>query len=431
MDKLKKLRQLQQQKSDLVAQAGELLNKETVTDEDLTAAKAKQAEAAKLNAQIDALQAQIDMEASLEVVATVEADEPAKGNAQVKKPVFATFGEQLQAIVKSSMPGAQVDARLLEVQAAASGGAAAVPSDGGYMIQSDFASEIIKNTYDASNLAGKCQTVEVGGDGLIANTVDETSRATGSRMGGIQVYRANEADTVTAKKPKFGKIELKLEKLMGLAYMTEELMEDAPALESIYKQGFADEFAFVLDDEIIRGTGAGQCLGILNSGALISVSKETGQAADTLVKENIDKMWSRMTARNRANAVWLINQEVETQLDDLQMVIGTAGVPVYMPPGGLSDTPYARLKGRPVLPIEQASALGDLGDIMLVDMSQYLLIKKGGLKQDMSMHVRFIYGENTFRFTMRNNGQPIPRTAITPYKGTNTLSPFVALAARA
>jgi HK97 family phage major capsid protein len=71
---------------------------------------------------------------------------------------------------------------------------------------------------------------------------------------------------------------------------------------------------FMTEDAIVEGTGAGQPLGILNSPALISVAKETGQAAATIVKENVDKMWSRMWARARKNAIWLINQDIEPQL---------------------------------------------------------------------------------------------------------------------
>ena len=443
MDKTKRLMQLQQQKEAALKASGEILAKDNPSDEELETVKAKQKEAEKLQSQIYMLKQQIEFERTTEAVeATAEADEEVTTTAKTsgapavaKKPVkklFSSFGEQLQAIAKSSMPGGSVDPRLLELQNAASGGAAAVSSDGGYLIQADFASGIIHETYESAELASRCRQVEISAasDSLKANSVDETSRATGSRMGGIQVYRAAEADTVEGTKPKFGKIELKLEKLMGLAYITDELLEDATGIESIYRQGFTEEFSFVLDNEILNGTGAGQCLGILNSDATIVVDKENGQDADTIIKENIDNMWSRMIARSRKNAVWLINQEIEPQLDNLQMSLGTAGTPVYMPPGGLADTPYARLKGRPVIPIEQASGLGDKGDIMLVDFKQYLLIKKGGLKQDQSMHVRFIYGENTFRFTMRNNGQPIPRKPLTPFKGTKTLSPFVTLQAR-
>jgi hypothetical protein len=49
---------------------------------------------------------------------------------------------------------------------------------------------------------------------------------------------------------------------------------------------------------------------------------------------------------------------------------------------------------------------------------------------DSSIHVRFMTNETTFRFIYRFNAQPIWNSAITPFKGSNTLSPFVALATR-
>jgi len=104
--------------------------------------------------------------------------------------------------------------------------------------------------------------------------------------------------------------------------------------------------------------------------------------------------------------------------------------PVYIPAGGLSEKPFATLFGRPVMPLEQCSQAGDLGDIILADMSQYLLIDKGGINQASSIHARFIYDEQVFRFIYRVDGQPIWSKPLTPYKGSATVSPFVTLAKR-
>jgi HK97 family phage major capsid protein len=112
------------------------------------------------------------------------------------------------------------------------------------------------------------------------------------------------------------------------------------------------------------------------------------------------------------------------------MTIGTAGVPLFMPPGGLSSAPYGTIFGKPVIEIEQASALGTVGDILFADLSQYLIIEKGGINAARSVEVRFLYDEQTFKWTMRNNGMPIWKSALTPYKGTATVSPFVALVTR-
>ena len=170
--------------------------------------------------------------------------------------------------------------------------------------------------------------------------------------------------------------------------------------------------------------------GILNSGSLVSVAKEVNQPADTIVYENILKMWSHMIASSRANAVWLINQEAETQLYSMYLSVGTAGVPVYMPANGISGQPFGTLFGRPVIPVEQCSALGDKGDIILADLSQYLIADKGGVQTASSMHVRFLYDEMAFRVTYRVDGQPLRNVPITPYKGATTLSSFVTLDAR-
>ncbi len=74
--------------------------------------------------------------------------------------------------------------------------------------------------------------------------------------------------------------------------------------------------------------------------------------------------------------------------------------------------------------------LGTKGDVFLADLSEYLLIRKGALETAESIHVRFLYGENTFRFTYRINGAPAWKTALTPYKGTATQSPFLCVETR-
>jgi HK97 family phage major capsid protein len=80
--------------------------------------------------------------------------------------------------------------------------------------------------------------------------------------------------------------------------------------------------------------------------------------------------------------------------------------------------------------VEYAATLGTVGDITLADLRKYRLIRKGGVEQASSIHVRFTQGEQTFRAFYRCDGQPVPRSALTPFKGSNTLSPFITLATR-
>ena len=338
---------------------------------------------------------------------------------------FSSFGEQLMAAYRAAMPGGKGDERLST--RAASGLNETTPSDGGFLVQQDFVTELLKRTYETGILASKVKKIPIStnANGMKINAIDEDSRANGSRWGGVQTYWEGEADEITASKPKFRQMELSLKKLTGLCYATDELLQDAAALEAVIRQAFAEEFGFKIDDAILSGSGEGEPLGILNSGAIATVAKEASQT-DTITVENLIKMWNRLWSRSRANAVWYINQELEPYLYTLKI----GDKPVYIPAGGLSEKPYGTLFGRPVVPIEQCSAAGEVGDIILADIGQYLLIDKGGIKSASSIHVRFLYDENVFRFIYRVDGKPIWTKPLTPYKGSATVSPFVTLAKR-
>ena len=349
---------------------------------------------------------------------------------QEKRDSFASAGEFFQAVMRAGHPGGHVDPRLST--RAATGLSESVPSDGGFLVQTEVSNEILKNVWSSGAILPRVSKVTLSGNknGMKFHGIDETSRADGSRAGGILSYWLAEAAEKTGSKPKFRKIELNLNKLIGLCYATDELLDDAAALAQMINDGFKAEFDFKITDAIINGTGAGQPLGILNAGCVVSVGKEAGQAADTIVYENVSKMWSRLMAASRPNAVWVINQDCEPQLNSMSIAVGTGGIPVYMPAGGVSGSPYSTLFGRPVVPIEQCQTVGTTGDILLADFSQYKAIDKGGIKGDVSIHVQFVYDESVFRFVYRFDGQPVLASAITPYKGTNTLSHFVKLDSR-
>ena len=355
-----------------------------------------------------------------------DGDNPA---AAAKHPlVFQTLGHQLSAIYRYKVNGDQ--AAFAQLMAAASGASEAIDSDGGFMIQSDLAAGIERRMHDVGTLLGLMNPIEVSGNGLTERMITETSRANGSRSGGVQGYWVDEAEAPTDSRPKFEKIETKLHKVAALGYSTDELLEDFPAMSSLFESEFAEELVFKVEDAIIEGDGASMPLGIMAAPALITQAKETGQAADTFVTANISQMWNRFPVRSRANAVWLANQELEPQLDVLSIPVGTAALePRFVT---YNQDGVLRIKGRPVVFLEYCSALGDLGDIILADMTQYRLVRKGGVSQASSMHVLFTTDQMAFRAIYRIGGQVKWRSALTPFKATSgrTVSPFVTLAAR-
>ncbi|MBV4433756.1 phage major capsid protein, partial [Clostridium tyrobutyricum] len=269
-----------------------------------------------------------DLEAEIKnLEKTIEAEDKLKEREKLNKtpvnePIYAKpknpnekkwkggIGEFLQAVAKASSPGGRMDNRLV-YQNSASGLNESVSSEGGFMLENDFIQDMFDVMMSESQVANRIRMIPIGANTNRLRTlgIDETSRANGSRWGGVQAYWIAEAETVTKSKPKFREIDMALQKLLALCYVTDDLLQDATALEAIVKQAYADEMSFKIDDAIINGTGVGMPLGILNSDALVSVPKESNQAAGTIKYENILKMWSSVPARLRANAVWYINQE--------------------------------------------------------------------------------------------------------------------------
>lgn len=358
--------------------------------------------------------------------------QPAQVHNNEQDRPWENVGTFLQAVMNATTRGMQ-DPRLLQ-NLAPLGGNVATPGEGGFLVQEDFRNTLLTKAFEASTLANRC-TEAVLGDGVNKTSIPyvvENTRATGTRNGGLRAYWGNEASTMTASgNPQIKRIELAAEKLYCLTYMSEEQMTDAAGITSYVNRVVPEEFAFTIDDAILNGDGTAKPLGILNSPCLLSITKHTGQAAATFIRENVEAMWVALWGRSRPNAVWLYNQEMEPQFNQLVLEIGTGGVPVYIPPGTYGVNGQPSLKGRPMIPIEQCAALGTVGDIVLADLSQYLLVKKGALRADSSMHVQFLTDQTAFRWITRINGQPLWESALTPYKGSRTYSPMVALATRA
>jgi len=384
--------------------------------------------------------------ASMEVIRDAQRNAPTGGAATptmepaaAEKPEslptpFRTLGDQLAAVARAAQNPHATDPRLLTIQAA-TGASEGVASDGGFLVQTDFSTELLRLVHETGQLSRRCdrKPISAGANGLKINAVDETSRVDGSRSGGVLAYWTAEAGSLTKSKPTYRQMELTLQKLTGLYYATDELLMDVTALGAFAQDAFAEEFGFKVDDAIFRGGGAGMPLGILGHAGTVSVSKETGQAAATIVKENIESMYARAWARSLPNMEWFINQDCWPQLFKLSQVVGLGGVPVFIPPGGLSAAPFGSLLGRPVTPIEQCETVGTVGDIVLADFSQYLIIEKGSIEAASSIHVQFLTDETVFRFILRMDGQPKRNAALTPFKGGSgkTQSSFVTLATRA
>jgi len=352
------------------------------------------------------------------------------------KAGFMNFADFAQAVAKTEVNPRQIDKRLAawNEKAAGDGLTEGTDAEGGFLVPTEFRAELLKLATEKSNLMNRCTPVPMNTNSIAIPYIKDTDRSGGYIYGSIQMYWKGEEAARTSSKLTTGLINLTLHNLTGLAYTSNEILEDSPiSLEPLLTVAFSDAMAWTMDNALLNATGAGQPLGILNAPCLVEVSAESGQSADTIVYENIVNMESRLLPQSEGKAIYLANKDTFPQLASMSIAVGTGGVPVYLPAGGASGKPYNTLMGRPLIFTEHCQTVGDKGDIFLADFSQMLLGQKRGrgIVADTSIHLKFDYNQTAFRFSFRVDAQPWLPSAVTPRYSSNTLSPFVALAARA
>lgn len=340
---------------------------------------------------------------------------------------FANLAEFARA-VRASNPntaGGAIDERLRGMYATPTGYHREGGSSEGYLVPPEFRDRIWELMFDADNLISQVDA-EPTSSNQVTDLMDETTPWGGT---GVTANWRTEGQQMTPSRESFTPRTIILHELFAFVSATDELLADAPRLANRLETKAAEAINWKIDDAIIYGNGVGKPLGWMSSPALVTVAKESGQAADTVVADNISKMFTRLLPQSVARAQWRLNSDVLPQL--MKMTLGDQ--PIWTPPTtGLTGAPGGFLLGRPIVFTEHAKTLGDLGDIQLVDpKGYYALRKEGGVQYATSMHLWFDYGLQAFRWTVRLGGQPHLRAPISPKHGSATKSHFVTLAERA
>ena len=436
----KQLRELQARKAALVKDARALTDIAATEQRDMNQEEVNAFEV--LKAKIEATSSAIDREAALISEEAQMAHSTQLPNASViavvnnaesdPKHGFKSVGEFLKTVCQAQKHGSALDERLLigSTRGAAvstSFGSEGSAQDGGFLVPPQFAQEIFQLSLGEDSLLPLTDNVEITGN-TMAFPKDETT-PWGSN--GIRAYWQGEATPAVNTKPVLGLSTLRLKKLMALVPVTDELLDDTNALSSYLPDKIATSIRWKTNESILFGSGTGVPVGCMSNATTVTVAKETGQATQTLLAQNLAKMISRLPPASFAKAVWIVNNDVLPALFTLTL----GNYPIYLPMGlnvgGIQVSPYGTLLGRPVFVSQHANSFSGAGDVLLADLSYYQTITKaGGLQTATSMHLYFDADLTAFRTTFRMDGQSKIAAPIAPAKGNATMSPFVQLGAR-
>jgi len=302
------------------------------------------------------------------------------------------------------------------------------PGDGGVLVPTEYSAQLLDAALEQEVVRPRATVYP-----MISNTRKVPGTVIGSHastlFGGVAGGFVAEGAEMTESDPRFRSIELVARKLACYSLSSLEWWDDAPNAAGVIQRILARAIAWFADEAYIRGSGSGGPLGILNSPCLVTQAKENSQAADTINSLNLNKMLARLAPGSFARAVWLCHPTAFAQILGIVENYGTEGLSAnnlfrMNPDGSMS------LLTRPLIVTEHCAIVGDLGDILLADFSQYAIGLRGELRLDTSEHVKFSSATLAHRAILRCDGMPTWDEPLTLRDASTTVSPFVALEAR-
>jgi HK97 family phage major capsid protein len=302
------------------------------------------------------------------------------------------------------------------------------PSDGGFLIPEILRAELLRVALEKAIVRSRARVIPMDSLTVPFPTVDSTSNVS-SVFGGVTGFWTEEGATLTESQPRFGRIELRAQKLVLYTEIPNELIRDAqPSLAAFIDGIFPEALAWFEDVAFFVGGGVGEPLGFLNAPARVSVTRTAAGAA--IEWPDIVNMYSRMLPQSLDRAVWILSPDTLPSIFQMTLTGGTS--PIMLGGGNFatgSVAPPMSMLGIPIIVSEKARAVGSAGDINLVDFGFYLIGDRQGMSARQSEDFRFNTDVTAFRVIERVDGRPWLQSAITPQNGGATLSPFVQLAA--
>lgn len=420
---------LREKRAKLVADMQSILTASEGEDRDLTAEEQTTFDA--LKAEKDCIDKRIErMEALNTSAAALDAIIPAAargggvhraGGAEAARE-FESFAEFLSAV--RFRPN---DQRLNFVQNAGADGEnfdAELRMDndtsGGFMVPPQLRTTIMSVQPQAALVRPRANVIEAGTppDALvIIPALDQSGQNPSNMFGGVEVKWIGEGDEKPETDADLKGIQLTPHEVAGLVTVTDKLLRNWQAAGSFIESLLRGAVLSAEDYAFVRGSGANQPLGALNAGATRFINRAT---ANKVTYADLLAMVSRLLMRDGA-PIWSMPQSA---LVDIATMTDPEGHYIWKP--NAVDGFAGTLMGYPLRWNNRMPALGQKGDVLLADWSQYLIKDGSGPFVAASEHVKFTSNKTVIKIFWNVDGAPWLTAPIKEENGYE-VSPFVAL----
>ena len=315
-----------------------------------------------------------------------------------------------------------------------------IPSEGGFLVPESLRAQVM--TYMTSAIMRPlAMVIPMGTYRLGLPLLDNPSQASGKQaLGGLTFSLVEAGETIPASNPAFGRLVLEARKIAAyLQNVPNELADDAAgAMGDLLARVIAMGLAWYEDDLFVaNGTGVNQPQSLANAPCAVTVTRG---ASDTVALPDITSMiqslhpaalQAGMTA-GRTDVRWLVSADAFNQLLELYFnpsggsAAGIAAPSPWLSLGDGYDTGPSLL-GLPCTPTDHQPALGSAADVILADLSQYVVADRLALTVERSAAgPGFSVDASDFRVRSRLDGRYWVQSSTTTEAG-QVVAPVVIL----
>ena len=291
-------------------------------------------------------------------------------------------------------------------------------SGGGYSLPSAISATLLDSLLEASVILPRSTIIPMDDRKVSVWGFDSLDQSTAHQVMGINFEVVAEGGSVTPTAGKVRGVSLEARKLMAITKISLELLDDSARFEQALRDNFSRAAAWVVDDYLINGDGTdGEFLGILNCPSKIAIDS-TGQTTGTFTLTNAINMRARLM--EGGSPIWIVNQDVLPQL--YSMTLADAGLVMAFD--------GKELLGIPVVVSSKAQSISTEGDVILADLSRFLIGMRKEIVIESSPHFAFDSGEVAFRLILRLDSADSMSAAMTPRYSSDTLGWAITLQTR-
>jgi HK97 family phage major capsid protein len=330
---------------------------------------------------------------------------------------FRNFGEFLYCVRYK-----QNDRRLEFVEMETREQSMGVGAEGGFMVPKQFRETLLSLPVQAPVIRSRATVIPAGSPPDAELTIPALNQTADENMfGGVVVSWIGEGQTKPETDITVKEVKLQPNEVAAYITVTDKLLRNWTAAGALLGQQLRTAMVAAEDYQFLRGNGVAKPLGIIGCGCEIIINRAT---ASQIAYADVIGMLARQ--RSSEGLIWIASRTTLPQLANLRDA-GNNNLWITAQSGLAQGVP-GTLAGIPLIFNERSPALGSKGDLVLADLSYYLIKDGSGPFVSASEHVLFRQNKTVIKAFWNVDGKPWLSAPI-PLEGstTNTVSPVVTL----